>query len=200
MQRQRGISDAGVPAERVFMAGAHVGGDQLTGIPLGTAVDVFSYDQLEHGRALIAGPDGGCARPAGLRVIRQAGSVSARRRVSHLSQMGGASSSSARTPWPDPQSGPPGRGIARGSCLDGLAPRPAYCGLPPRRQRPSRFPARRPRGASAPVGDQRGRSRAKPGHVFATREHMLAGSRCPRHRSFDRTLTAAMLNRLSQGP
>ena len=99
MQRQRGINDAGGPAEHAFMAGAHVGGGQLTGIPPGTAVDVLSYDQLEHGRALIAGTDGCCARPAGLRVIRQAGSVSARRRrVSHLSQMGGASSSSGRTP------------------------------------------------------------------------------------------------------
>jgi hypothetical protein len=75
MHRQRGISDAGGAAEHAFIVAAHVGGGQLTGIPLGTAVNVFSYDQLEHGRALIAGPVGGYARSAGLRVIRQAGSV-----------------------------------------------------------------------------------------------------------------------------
>lgn len=164
MQRQRGISDAGVPAERAFMAGAHIGGGQLTGFALGIAVDVFSYDQLEHGRALIAGPDGGCARPAGLRVIRQAGSVSARRRrVSHLSQMGGASSCSGRNTVTRPAiQGPRAEELPRGPAWM-VCPTTRICGLPPRRQRPSRFPARRPRGASAPVGDQRGRSRAKPG-------------------------------------
>jgi hypothetical protein len=163
MQRQRGISDAGVPAERAFMAGAHVGGGQLTGIPLGTAVDVFSYDQLEHGRALIAGPDGGCARPAGLRVIRQAGSVSGRRRVSHLSQMGAASSSSARTPWPDPQFRTPGQRNCPGVLPGWTCPTTRILRASAAQATPIPVPSQAPTGSVRAGGGWRGRSRAKPG-------------------------------------
>ena len=59
-----------------------------TDASLRSPVDMATYRRLVQ-----------AAGPAGLRIIRQAGSVSARRwRVSHLSQKGGASSSSGRTP------------------------------------------------------------------------------------------------------